>query len=184
MKVAAFEQVDAPASRTDVHAFDTTHEIDPTKVIAPFDSIVCAGMRGAESAALIVAHAAAIHVGGWAHKDSTTPPANHKTPPVNNWSSAVVHNVRDSDATIVFTFSQPNGPTRLALRRADGRHKPNLHVMLRPRGSVSADAIGKMRAWITKHEVSVLHVTGSRQETDPGIEQAVVDVLVAILEAV
>lgn len=159
------------------------HKLDPSTLKPPISAIVCAGMRGAESAALMVADAARLKVGGWSHASCLTPPTGHKTTPANTWTQSVAHNVRDSDATMVFTFSPPNGPTRIALRRAEARGKPNLHVTLRPRGIVSSDAISRMRAWLVQHDINVLHVTGSRQEVDSGIEQAVVDVLVAILEA-
>jgi hypothetical protein len=162
--------------------------IDPSAIKPPFSAIVCSGMHGAETAALQVADAARIRVGGWSFTAAPFapvphPPAGHKLVPGNTWTQALAHNVRDSDATWVFTFATPNGPTRRAIRIAVNRGKPYLHVTLRPRGQVAPESIAKMRAWLVAKDVNVLHVTGSRHETDPGIESAVVDMLVAILEA-
>lgn len=158
-------------------------DIKPDKLDVPFSALVCAGMRGAESGALQVADAARIRIGGWSHASAPFRPPMNDLTPADTWTQAVAHNCRDSDATLVFTFSPPNGPTRIALRRAAARGKPNLHVTLRPRGSVSPASVAKLRDWLVRHDVGVLHVTGSRQETDSGIEQATAEVLVAILEA-
>jgi hypothetical protein len=172
----------------DPRAFEHSITLDPSAIKPPISAIVCAGMRGAETAALQVADAARLRVGGWSftpeqYAPQPAPPVGHKLTPGNRWTDAIAHNVRDSDATWVFTFSNPNGPTRRAIRIAVNRGKPYLQITLRPRGAVSSDSISRMRAWLVKHDVNVLHVTGSRHETDPGIEGAVVDVLVAILEA-
>jgi len=159
------------------------HDLDPTRLVVPFSALVCAGVRGAETAALQVAEAARIRVGGWSYEGAACPPTGATLTPGPSWTQAVAHNARDSDATLVFTYSTPNGPPRIAIRRAIARQKPAVHVQLRPRGVVSATVIDQLRAWLVKNQVGVLHVTGSRQEIDAGIEQATADVLVAIIEA-
>lgn len=162
----------------------TERTLAPDRLAVPFTAIATAGMRGAETGALMVAEAARIRVGGWSYPTCPNCPQAAELAPGGTWTSAVSHNVRDSEATLVFTFSVPNGPTRAALRWAPRRGKPALHVTLRPRGIPSADVIARIRAWIERSAgAGVLHITGSRHEVDPGIEQATADVLIAILEA-
>lgn len=86
--------------------------------------------------------------------------------------------MRDSDATVIFTFSEKmKGGTLLTekLAREKWNH-PCLHNVLRAeedKEMLKDDDLALFHSFIIKHEVRVLNVAGPRESEAPGIGGAV-----------
>lgn len=68
-------------------------------------------------------------------------------------------NVRDSDATVIFTVSQEvTGGSKLTAELAAKHGKPWLHLAR----EVPGDPVARLREFLAAHSVKVLNVAGSR----------------------
>jgi hypothetical protein len=150
--------------------------------------IVSGGQTGADRAALDFALENRIPHGGWCPRgrvaeDGTLPDrySLHETPS-RKYAERTVWNVRDSDATVVFSIAaNPQGGTRLTLRVAEGLRKPTLHLSRDSLACESNDAVAlaaeKMLAFIAEHTVKTLNVAGPRASQEPEISTFVQSVL-------
>lgn len=139
--------------------------------------IVSGGQTGADQAGLDWAIANGIPHGGWCPKGRRSevgPIANTyllvETPSAN-YLERTEWNVRDSDATVIFTLSDTlEGGSKKTAEFAHKHEKPCLHF--RPR----VDPRYLVR-FLEKNQVRVLNVAGSRESTAPGIGQLVMRTL-------
>jgi len=77
-------------------------------------------------------------------------------------------NVRDSDATLIFSLaSRLTGGSKLALEFCIRYRKPCLHV------HSGLDAVSRIREFLKRYPVNVLNIGGSRASKEPGIAQFV-----------
>ena len=84
-------------------------------------------------------------------------------------------NVIESDATLILTHGALTGGSRLTKELAEGAGRPTLHLDL---SRLSAEeAAVKVREWLSRHQVSVLNVAGSRESLSPGLCAAVKQLL-------
>ncbi len=67
-------------------------------------------------------------------------------------------NVRDSDATVVFTLGPMTPGSRRTMQTAIAMNKPSLHLAL----DVDAEPTARLRQWCVEHGVATLNVAGSR----------------------
>ena len=90
-------------------------------------------------------------------------------------------NVRDSDATVIFTlagYGDLRGGTLLTSKLAnEKRMRPCLHLHLEPASKdsmdTSADVLLKFHTFIANNQVRALNVAGPRESEEPGIGDAV-----------
>ena len=95
-------------------------------------------------------------------------------------------NVRDSDATVVFTLSgDMKGGTLLTEKLAREKwNRPCLHIVLGGGKHVEDREWSNREAFqsfIAKHKVKVLNVAGPRESSEPGIGAAVESFLSGVL---
>jgi hypothetical protein len=150
------------------------------------EKIVSGGQTGADRAALDVALAHGLEVGGWVPRgrlaeDGRIP---ERYPGLVETDSAdpgvrTAWNVRDSDATLILSHGPLAGGSRLALREAERSGKPLLHLDL-DRVSEAA-AAARIRGWLAAVAPRTLNVAGPRASEDPGIAAATAAVLRAAL---
>jgi hypothetical protein len=84
-------------------------------------------------------------------------------------------NVRDSDATVIFSVdSRLYGGSLLTLEMAKRHGKPYLHLQMR---GGPKDPAGALKEFVQANNVRVLNVAGPRASQAPGIGKFVYDVL-------
>lgn len=148
-------------------------------------TIISGGQTGADRAALDFAIEHGIRHGGWCPRgrlaeDGPIPPcyALCETP-ARKYSQRTEWNIRDSDATLVFSIDQrPQGGTRLTLELAKELGKPVLHLSRDGIGTErEANAAATLRAFLEEHQVRTLNVAGPRASQEPDIWAFVSNVL-------
>ena len=146
------------------------------------EKIVSAGQTGAEIAALDVAIRWDMSHGGWCpcgRKNSAGPiPACYQLVEMESEEGPVSAewNARDSDGTVVFTRTKKATGEVLKTMRCAARHgRPCLHLLLGDRYLNHAAEL--LQNFIEEHEINVLHVSGCREEQEPGIHGLVTIIL-------
>jgi hypothetical protein len=131
--------------------------------------IISGGQTGADRAALDFAISAGVSHGGWCPKGRVAldgpldPCYDLKEAPSSGYEQGTEWNVRDSDATLVFTLAaRPAGGSRNTLQFAAETFKPCLHIH---EGTATTEAL----RFLWQHQPSVLNIAGSREEREPGI---------------
>ena len=156
-------------------------------------TIISGGQTGADRAALDFALEQKISHGGWcprgrlAEDGRISPRYDLRETPSRKYSQRTEWNVRDSDATVLFTIdSKVVGGTALALDWACQLGKPALHLY---RDGASApeqaieDAARKLRQFLAEHHVRRLNVAGPRASQQPEIGEFVGQVLQCAMRA-
>jgi Circularly permutated YpsA SLOG family len=134
-------------------------------------TIVSGGQTGADRAALDWALAHEVNCGGWCPKGrlaedgSIDPKYPLKETPSESYSERTEWNVRDSDATVIFSIAPAlTGGSKETLAFARQHHKPCLHLHSGlPNGS------GQLRTFIEKNNVKVLNVAGPRSSQEDAV---------------
>lgn len=144
--------------------------------------IISGGQTGADLAALNWAIARGVPYGGWCPKGRKTEegvlPERYALleTPTSSYLQRTEWNVRDSDATLVFTLNDKlGGGSKRTLEFADKLGKPWLHV----RPGVHPKYVAR---FLSRHEVTVLNVAGKRESTAPGIGLLLHEVLSQALQ--
>jgi hypothetical protein len=88
-------------------------------------------------------------------------------------------NVRDADATLIFTLGKVDRGTSLTLSLAERLGKPCLHIDLLH--TTEQEATGMARTWLEKFRPQVLNIAGSRESTSGGIHDRVYSLLMKVL---
>ncbi|MDD5556127.1 MAG: putative molybdenum carrier protein [bacterium] len=148
--------------------------------------IISGGQTGADRAALDAAvflgldHGGAVPRGRLA-EDGPIDPSYDRLIELESadYSVRTEKNVRDADATLLFTMGRmgPGTAFTLHLARRDG--KPHLHVDLD--GTCPEDAALRVARWLREVRPGVLNVAGSRESQAPGIHLAAYLTLLAAL---
>jgi len=149
------------------------------------DRIISGGQTGADRAALDFALAHGIPHGGWCPKgrraeDGIIPDRYllQETPSRDN-SQRTEWNVRDSDATVIFTIGTTlTGGSKLTAEFAAKHGKPWLHLAK----AESCDPAGKLNEFLAIHAVRVLNVADSRASKEPEVAKFVEGVLTQAFE--
>lgn len=136
-----------------------------------FHCIIAGGQTGADRAALDWAIENQIPHGGWCPKgrlaldgELDTKYALKETP-TEEYLERTEWNVRDSDAVVVFTLAKKaTGKAQKTLSFAKKQKKPHLHLH-REILAVSE----KLAAFMEKHQIRRLNISGSRECKEPGI---------------
>jgi hypothetical protein len=133
--------------------------------------IVSGGQTGVDRTALDFAREQGLAHGGWCPRcrwaeDGRIPSAYKLTEtPGRNPSQRTEWNVRDSDATVIFSTGKVlTGGTLLTRKLAIRYQRPWLHLVAR-QGIKSAAA--KLLALLQNHRIQILNVAGPRASRDP-----------------
>lgn len=144
--------------------------------------IVSGGQTGADRAALDFAIMHGIAHGGWCPlgriaEDGAIPRRyNLRETPRKDYQQRLEANVRDSDATVVFSLARSlSGGSKRTVKFAIDIGRPWLHVTPGP-----AAAPGLVK-FLAAHEVAVLNIAGSRASKEPTVGVLVHAVLGAAL---
>jgi Circularly permutated YpsA SLOG family len=131
--------------------------------VKSFPKIVSGGQTGADRAALDWALTHGVECGGWCPKGCKAEdgPIDPKYPLKETPSECIQRpewNVRDSDATILFSIEPTlTGGSQRTMEFARKHGKPHLHLCAG--NDTSAE---KLRAFFEYHDVKVLNVAGPR----------------------
>lgn len=144
--------------------------------------IVSGGQTGADRAALDWAIAHGIEHGGWCPKGRRAEDGRIderyrlSETPSSQYRQRTAWNVRDSDATVIFSTAETlSGGSKLAVEIAARLGKPCLHLY------PGADVVTSLRAFLTRYDVQVLNVAGPRASQAPNIVRFVQAALSAAL---
>jgi hypothetical protein len=142
-------------------------------------TIVSGGQNGADRAALDWALTHGVECGGWCPKrcKAEDGPIDPKYPlketPSESYIQRTEWNVRDSDATILFSIEPTlTGGSLRTMEFARKHGKPHLHLCAG--NDKSAD---NLRAFFEGHDVKVLNVAGPRMSNEPGVGEFVISTL-------
>lgn len=142
--------------------------------------LISGGQTGADRAALDVAIRRSFQYGGWCPKgrkaEDGTLGGQYQLveTPRADYLQRTEWNVRDSDATAVFTLgSEATGGSLKTLGFASKHKKPCIHLS---RSATQNPALALQR-FVTEHTVSALNVAGTRESKEPGIYSWVYQVL-------
>lgn len=151
-------------------------------------TIISGGQTGADRAALDFAIEHGLAHGGWCPRgrqaeDGPVPDRYElRETPSRKYAQRTEWNVRDSDATAVFSLAaDPQGGTRLTLVLAARLGKPVLHLS-HAMHSAEAAAVA-LSAFLDEHSVTILNVAGPRASQEPEIAGYVHKVLTLALLA-
>jgi hypothetical protein len=149
-------------------------------------TIISGGQTGADRAALDFAVTNGFAHGGWCPRgrraeDGEIPSCySLRETPSKHYSQRTKWNVRDSDATVVFSVkSQLTGGTRLTHELAQRLGKPAL-LLSRDANDVPS-AADQLRRFVDQDDVCTLNVAGPRASQEPEIGAFVTDVLASAL---
>lgn len=140
-------------------------------------TLVSGGQSGADRAALDWAIERGLRHGGWCPRGRKTEdgilPECYllQETPSASYLQRTEWNVRDSDATLIFTLTDRlDGGSKRTAAFADGSNKPWLHV----RPGVHPKYVTR---FLLRHGVRILNVAGKRESSAPGIGDLVRQVL-------
>lgn len=143
--------------------------------------IVSGGQSGADIASLDWAIGHAVDYGGWCPKGRRSEdgpiPAHYllSETPLANYLQRTEWNVRDSDATVIFTLTDAlDGGSKRTAQFADKLHRPWMHF----RPGVHEKYLAQ---FLIRNKVTTLNVAGKRESSAPGIYRFVFDTLNRVL---
>ncbi len=143
--------------------------------------LVSGGQTGADRAALDVAivldidHGGWVPLGRWAEDGPLDPRYHVEETDSGNPAIRTEWNVRDADATLLFSHGPLTGGSALTLSLAQRLGKPFLHIDFNTVSELDAEAC--IRNWLQQTSPTVLNVAGPRASTDPLIYDRVKRVL-------
>jgi len=143
--------------------------------------IVSGGQTGADRAALDVAIRLGIPHGGWIPKGRITEagflPSKYrmKEMPTASYALRTEQNVIDSDGTLIISRGKLTGGSALTAKYAAKHDRSCRHIDLNAKPHLEAAL--NIAAWVMKNRIEILNIAGPRASKDPGIYDAVSDVL-------
>jgi hypothetical protein len=149
-------------------------------------TIVSGGQTGADRAALDFAIRTGLPHDGWcplgrrAEDGPLDARSQLRETPTPKYAERTAWNVRDSDATVLFTTRpELSGGTKLTHETAASLGKPTLHLCAAERGPLEAAV--DLRQFLATHRVERLNIAGPRATQDPEVAAYVDAVLSAAL---
>jgi hypothetical protein len=149
-------------------------------------TIVSGGQTGADRAALDFAIRVGLPYDGWCPRGRLAEDGpldaryQLRETPTANYAERTACNVRDSDATVLFTTRpELTGGTRLTAEMATDQDKPLLHLCRATAGPLEAAV--ELRKFLADHRVTRLNIAGPRASQDAEVAAWVDAVLVATL---
>lgn len=148
--------------------------------------IVSGGQTGADRAALDWAIDHGIPHGGWCPKGRKAEDGSIswrydlKETPSPDYTQRTEWNVRDSDATVIFSFGAVlTGGSKKTAELAQKHRKPCLHLSAKLHGDKAPEVLKK---FIDEHRIKILNVAGPRASKEPMVGEVVKAVLGALME--
>jgi hypothetical protein len=152
-------------------------------------TILSGGQTGADRAAFDFALEFGIAHSGWCPRGRLAEdgPIDERyelqETPSRRYAQRTEWNVRDSDATVVFTISpDATGGTALTIALAQRLDKPCLRLSSESLSAEGADPADLLLAFLAEHHVARLNVAGPRASQEPLIAEFVCGVLTAALD--
>ena len=152
-------------------------------------TILSGGQTGADRAALDFAIEFGLAHGGWcprgrlAEDGAIDEQYQLIATPSRRYNQRTEWNIRDSDATVVFSIlREVTGGTALTLTLARRLGKPCLHLASDDVSATGADPADELLAFLAEHHVGRLNVAGPRASQEPLVAAFVRGVLVAALD--
>jgi len=149
------------------------------------ERIISGGQTGADRAALDFAIARGMPHGGWCPhgrlaEDGIIPARYQLTEtPSPESIQRTEWNVRDSDATVIFSIGQTlTGGAKRTFEFALQYQKPCLHLSRERHGD---SATTKLTSFLAKHGIKALNVAGSRQSEEPDVTPFTRQILAAVI---
>jgi hypothetical protein len=149
--------------------------------------IVSGGQTGVDRAAWDVAIEVGLPIGGWVPKGRLAEDGAiaQRYTGLREAESAdpamrTVLNVRDSDATLIFSHGPLTGGSRLTFETAGRLRRPVLHVDLS--NTTDAEAVTAVRAWLLGVRPEILNVAGPRASGDASAGERAAAVLRELLQ--
>jgi hypothetical protein len=146
--------------------------------------IISGGQTGADQGGLNAAIKLGLEHGGWCPKGrrSEKGPIDSKYKlqehPSSQYPPRTEANVKDSDATVIFSKQIPMGAgSKLTLRLCHEHKKPVCWLTMVSSGS----DVQVLKTFLANHSIEVLNVAGSRESKWPGISSYVESVLSAAI---
>lgn len=150
----------------------------------PLTRIISGGQTGADWAALDWAITHAVPHGGWcplgrlAENGVVDPRFQLRETPSPNYAVRTRWNVRDADATVLFTLAaEPTGGSLLTWNEATALEKPRLHLS----AAIDEPHAEILLRFLQTYRVASLNIAGPRASTEAGIGRFVTRVLDAAL---
>ncbi len=138
------------------------------------ERIVSGGQTGADRAAIDVAIQLGYECGGWVSRgrldeNGVIPDSypNLVETEDEQPETRTEFNIRDSDATVIFSHGPLFGGSEYTKLKADESGKPNLHIDLTKR--TVPEALQDLRSWLADVGPRVINVAGPRASDDPEI---------------
>ena len=142
--------------------------------VRPNIAIISGGQTGADRAALDFAIEHGFSHGGWCPRQRRAEDGvisaqySLRETPSSHYSQRTEWNVRDSDATVVFSIkAHLAGGTRLTFELVRRLGKPVLHLSREEAGVTAAGDM--LRAFIEEQEIRTLNIAGPRASQEPEI---------------
>jgi hypothetical protein len=149
-------------------------------------TIISGGQTGADRAALDFAIAHRIRHAGWCPKGRLAEDGpissiyQLRETPSDRYAERTAWNIRDSDATIVFSIAaEVHGGTALTIQLAKRLSKPWLHLAQEHCDDRAGEPSTYLRKFLQQHKVARLNIAGPRQSRTPEIGEFVKQVLAA-----
>ena len=143
--------------------------------------IISGGQTGADRAALDWAITHKFRHGGWCPKGRLAEDGvvdlryKLKETPSASYAERTEWNIRDADATVLFSLrEQVAGGSLLTVNLARRARKPFLHLTHVNDGP---DAAARLKAFLTRYKIKVLNVSGPRASEEPKVGLFVQDAL-------
>ena len=162
--------------------------------------IISGGQTGADRGGLDAAMHCGLPHGGWCPKgrkaeDGVIPARYHLNEMASpEYLPRTKANVFDSDATVIFTYGPPTGGSLKTITYAHHLKKPHHHIDLQR--TTAKDAVNELMMWLAGDEqlnnydeyeacppplACILNVAGSRESQAPGIQEAVLQIMMKLL---
>lgn len=131
----------------------------------------------------------ALRLGGWCpagrRSEDGPIPSRYHLQETEEWAypPRTKLNVLSADGTVVFTYGEPTGGSKLTLDIAQMECKPFLHINVS--AMVNHDQAAEMIAdWVDVYGIRVLNVAGSRESSCVGIQEYVSEVIQRVLKEI
>lgn len=160
---------------------------DSARSLRKLERIMSGGQTGADRAALEVAIELEIPHGGWCpagrRAEDGVIPERFLLSETRSTSYLVRNewNVRDSDATVIFTMKPPQGGSLWTIHYANMHRRPYIHLNLM-RFSLKEASAQLLRFLNRNPKIRCLNIAGSRESTSSGIFSRVKEILLISAE--
>ena len=147
-------------------------------------TIISGGQTGADRAALDFALEFGLPHGGWCPRGRTAEDGTIdqryelRETPSRRYAQRTEWNVRDSDATVVFSIAPKlSGGSALTFAIAERLNKPSLHLSREAMSAIGANPSQELVGFLAEHQIYRLNVAGPRQSQEPEVGDFVASVL-------